>query len=588
MNFRLNSHAALAALAFMLFASGVASAGGPFIPKFVPLPKDATCDPINRSDACQRTDKDFKVNKADGSGTTIVSLIEDRTLSYSKIAKTGKVMGEPYFPKDDSYTKKTLAARPYYGAMLKPSGEIIEPAIYPYLIPVSDKVALAKANESSRFYGKDNAYRLETNKFYFVNMDGKLTQPERPGIDPRNLYFIGGYYGSLPAQVFEVIGRDEARGTVTMRQYDSYGNERAVFDNIILHKRKDIYDSYELSFYVNSQYDFVVSALHPETGEPAALWFKADGSVIGYRVSAVVRSTLELGSKDRVQPELVEVVGQLPVITSLRDDRLYHPLDLDGERVAAPSNFIGMARMFQSHSSAGDLSSAMSYYRGWLLVYALPTGYGYKIADSGSSSHQYPAIVNAEDVLLSEKSLKMFSGFGYSRVADGSLAIILRPFDRYEADGVTPADRALPAEWHRVFQSQTKFTATEGELAAKSYPTSTEAFFAIGQDEIAQDRAYAQRQAEYKRQLAEREAEQAVERARREAELRAHFEREAKREAEYAKARAQYRPKTGAEEFNERMALMKNHWNRPNPVELPAGTKICYDMGDGSDFCFAY
>lgn len=567
----------------------VARADGPTPPKNTPYAEAGQCAPIKGSKACKQTFRTFTVNKADGSGSTKVALIEDRTLTYAKIVKTASTLGEPLPSKNDSYTKSTMEKSPYFGVMLDAENKIIEPALYRHILPVSDKVALAVANEVTRFYGKDSSYYTPVNKYYFVNLDGKLTKPEQPGIDPARLYFVGGYYTGLPAQVFEYVGQDAARGTATLRQYDAYGRERAVFDNILLHKRQNNYDSFELSFYVNSQDDFVVSALHPETGEPASLWFNADGSVIGYRGPSEVRSTLEIGAKDRTQAELVELVGRLPIITELKDDRLYHPLDRDGERVAAPSNFIGMARMYYSRSSVGDVSTAQNYYRGWLLVYALPTGYGFKISDRASSSVQYPAIVSAEDVLLDENRLKMLSGFGYSRIADGNLAMIVRPFDRYEADGVTPAQGALPKRWHRIFESTgNKFTATQGELSEKSYSTSTEAFFAIGQDELAHDREYARRQEVYQRERAALEAEQAAERARREAELQAHFEREAAREAEYAKARAQYRPKTGVEEFNERMALMQSHWNRPKLAELPAGTKICYDMGDGSDFCFAY
>ena len=585
------SPAALCALTFLyvgLTGTLVARADGPFAPKFTPKAEAGQCSPIRGSKACKQTFRTFTVNKADGSGTTRLALIEDY-LSYSKIAKTASMLGEPLHPKNGPDTKSSMEKWTYFGVMLEAEDKVIEPVLYRHILPVSDKVALAIANEVTRFYGKDSGYYTPVNKYYFVNLDGKLTKPEQPGIDPANLYYVGGYYGGLPAQVFEFVSRDKARGTATLRQFDAYGRERAVFDNILLHQRRDNYDSFEVSFYVNSKDDFVVSALNPETGEPASLWFNADGSVIGYRVPSEVRSTLQVGAKDRTQAELMEVVGRLPVITDLRDDRLYHPLDSDGERVAAPPNFIGMARMFYSRSSVGDVSTAQGYYRGWLMVYALPTGYGFKISDRATSSVQYSAIVSAEDVLMDEKNLKMLSGFGYSRIADGETAMIVRPFDRYEADGVTPAQGALPTRWHRIFESTgSRFTATEGQLSEKSYATSTEAFFAIGQDEIEHDREYARRQAVYQQERAELAAQRAADRALREAELKAHFEREAAREAEYAKARAQYRPKTGVEEFNERMALMQNHWNRPKAVELPAGTKICYDMGDGSEFCFAY
>lgn len=583
--------AAVCTLVFLiasLYGPLVARADGPFAPTFTPRAEAGQCAPIKGSKACKQTFRTFTVNKADGSGMTKLALIEDDQMTYSKIAKTASTLGEPLHPKNGPDTKASMEKWEYFGVVLDAENKIIEPALYRHILPVSDKVALAVANEVTRFYGKDSGYYTPVNKYYFVNLDGKLTKPEQPGIDPSRLYYIGGYYGGLPAQVFEFVSRDEARGTATLRQFDNYGRERAVFDNILLHNRRDNYDSFEVSFYVNSKDDFAVPALNPETGQPASLWFRADGSVIGYRVPSEVRSILEKGAKDRVQSELVEVVGRLPVITELRDDRLYHPLDSDGERVAAPNNFIGMARMFYSRSSVGDVSTAKGYYRGWLLVYALPTGYGFKISDRAVTTGNYPGMVTAEAVLLDEKHLKMFSGFGYARTSKGISNMIVRPFDRYEADGVTPAERALPERWRRMLDHLgISFTATEGQLSEESYATSTEAFFAIGQDEIANDAEYARRLEVYRQERVALEAQQAAERAQREAELEAYYAREAAREAEYAKARAKYRPATGAEEFQERMSLMMSHYQRQH-VPMPAGTRICYDMGDGSEFCFAY
>lgn len=582
MNRKPCSLAALAVFATALLASGPARADGPFTQTWNPHAEPGQCVPIKGSKACERTDLVYTVNKADGSGTTKVSLIEDNTLSWSRISKMAKAMGEPFHPKTDSYQKKVLERTTWRGARLPGEGSTIEPPLYLYLFPVSDKVALIEPYDKSR--------TPETDKLYFVALDGKLDVPVGPGIQRNRLYYIGGYYAGMPAQVFELIGRDEARGTFTLRQYDGYGRERAVFDNIVLHKRKDNYDSYELSFYVNSQYEFVVSALHPDTGEPASLWFNADGSVSGYRPPAEVRSVLEVGAKDRTQSELLAIVGQLPVMTDLRDDRLYHPLNLSGEKIPAPDNFIGMARMFHTRSSNGDMSTAPNYYSGWLLVYGLETGYGYKVADRAMTSFNYPAMVSAEDVLASEASFKMLSGFGHSRVADGSLATIVRPFDRYEADGVTPAEGALPAQWHRVFtNSDGGLTLTaSAEIPAKTYATSTEAFFAIGQDEIASDLEYARRQEEHRREWAALQAERDAEKARREAELQAYYAREAEIEAAYAAKRNEYRPKTGAEEFFERMEEYKRANSRPAGVQAPfkPQTTECYDQGDGTEMCF--
>ena len=581
--------------ALILFAAGcltapMAIADGPFPPDHTTRADAGQCDPIKGSKACKQTFQSFTVNKADGSGSTKVSLIEERSLSYTTIAKTASTLGEPLYPKNDSYTKTSMTKWPYFGVMLTDENKIIEPPLYRHILPVSDKVGLAIANEVTRFYGKDSGYYTPTNKYYWVNLDGKLTKPERPGMDPGSFYYVGGY-GSLPAQVFEFLGRDDTRGTATLRQYDGYGKERAVFDNIVLHKRKDNYDTFEVSFYVNSQYDFVVSALHPDTGEPASLWFKADGSVIGYKEPMEPRSMLQYGTKDKTHTGLVRIVGKLPVLTDLRDDTLYHPVDINGEKVPAPDNFIGMTRLFQSRGTNGDLSTAQNYYTGWLLVYALPTGYGFKISDR-ATGYNYPGMVSAYDVLYGEKYLKMFSGFGYSRVADGSFATIVRPFDRYEEDGLTPAERALPAQWHRAITDSSggmRLTAAmENVITEEGYDTSSEAFEAIRRYEVEWDQQYAAQQEIYRQQRAAEEAAREIERVRREAELKAYYAAEAKKEAEYAAARNEYRPKTGVEEFNERMALMENHWNRTNKADLPVGTEICYDMGDGSDFCFTY
>lgn len=584
------SQLAIIIFTFCSLGVGTAQADGPFAPEYISHAEAGQCIPIKRSKACQRTDQSFVVNKADGSGTTNVAIIEDNTLSYSKISKTAKMLGEPLSPKTDSYAKKTLEKRAYRGLMLEDEAKIIEPAIYSMILPVSDKVALATANESTRFYGKDNPYRTETNKFYFVNLDGKLTKPERPGMVPNSFYYIGGNGSRMPVHIFEYIGRDDKRGTITVRQYDGYGNERAVFDNIVHHKRKDNYDSYEASFYVSPvSNQFTVSALHPETGEPASLWFESDGSVIGYKTPAEIRSILLLGSKKNTISNLVSVVGELPILTDLKDDRLYHPVDWHGEKKASPNNFIGMTRLFHSQSSLGG-STPQNYYSGWLLVYALPTGYGFKISDH-ASGYQYPGIATAYDVLGSEHELKMFSGFGYRKVADGSFVTLLRPFDKYQEDGITPAERALPAQWHRAFsnaEGYMKLTAsTDDQLSNKGYASSTEAFETIGLAELANDRAHAERRAALRKQQAEKQARQDAERARRQAELKAHFAKEAQRKAALM-AKNKHRRKTGAEEFEERMKLMENHWNRQSKPAMPTGTRICYDMGDGSEFCFAY
>ncbi|MEQ9315294.1 MAG: hypothetical protein RLN72_05535, partial [Henriciella sp.] len=228
----MNVRSALASILFVLAAApGAANADGPFPPDHTTRSEAGQCEPIKGSKACKQTFQTFTVNKADGSGRTKVALIEERNLSYSKIEKTARMLGEPLYPKNGPDTKKSMTGWPYFGVMLADENTTLEPPLYRHILPVSDKVALAIANEVTRFYGKDSGYYTPTNKYYWVNLDGKLTKPERPGMDPGTFYYVGGY-GSLPAQVFEVLGRDDTRGTVTLRQYDGYGNERAVFDNI--------------------------------------------------------------------------------------------------------------------------------------------------------------------------------------------------------------------------------------------------------------------------------------------------------------------------------------------------------------------
>lgn len=559
-----------------------ASAGGPLAPKFMPLPHDGTCEPIQRSNACQRTDKDFTVNKADGSGTTTISIIENNTLSFSRIANMTKALGEPFHPKTDSYEKKTIAARTYYGAMLKDTGEIIENAMYPYFLPVSDKVAIAKAHEYSGTSGG------VVHKFYWVNLDGKLTEPERPGMKPNTFYYIGGYEG-FPVQVFEYVSHDTERGTYTLRQYDAYGKERAIFDNIVLHKRRDENDSFELDFFPNSTKTFVVSALHPDTGEPASLWFATDGSVLGYRPPAEVRSVLAVDAKKSRQDELVQIVGQLPVRTGLKDDRLYHPLDMKGERVAAPDNFLGMARMFSWSGRTGGADNGQVHYRGWLLVYDLGTGYGYKISDRATTASDYPWMVTAEEVLKSEGDLKMLAGFEAAPI-DGYTRTVIRLFDRYEADGITPAAGAVPASWRQVNRNSDnalKVTATT-ELREESYATANDAFAAIKQREMEHKAEYARRQEVYRQEMAVWQAERDAQEARYQAEQQARLEREAAQEAEWARKRAQYRPKTGAEEYAERLEAYRRQQGLSSGVDTPfkRTTTECYDQGDGTEKCF--
>lgn len=570
----------------------IAKADGPFAPSFIPHKKEGQCVAIKRSKACERRDQSYLVNKADGSGTTYISLIEDNTLSYSTISKTAEKLGEPLFPKDDSYTKKTLAARSYRGLMLKDEGKIIEPAVYPFILPVSDKVALAQANESTRFYGKSNPYYTPTNKFYFVGLDGKVTKPSAPGMDPNTFYYIGGYYGGIPAQVFERVSSDPARGTVTLRQFDGYGNERAVYDNFVPETKKTNADAYELSFLIdNMSGNFVASALHPDTGELASMRFSPSGDFLGYGGPVAIRSIVTNSAKNLRRFELLTVVGQLPMLTDFEDETLYHPVDETGEKIPAPENFIGMSRMYSSRSD-GDHTTGNVYYENWLLVYALPTGYGFKISNgAGRPVHNSHNSKSALNVLADEQSLKMLSGFAYRKISHKLAVNLIRPFDNYEEDQVTPASGALPAKWQRVLaENGSSLTITgrsHNTIGGKTFATADEALSAINLADIQQQREYAQGIAAYRKEAAAKQAERDAERARRDAELQAHFAKEAKKRAE-ALAKERLRPKTGAEEFEERMALMTNHWNRKHKADFGPGARICYDMGDGSDFCFAY
>lgn len=572
------------AIYFLL--AGTARADGPFVASFFPHSSPATCQPIKRSKNCQRTDISWTVNKADGSGTTTVAVIEDKSLSYSTIAKTASTLGEPYFSKTDSYAKQTLAKRAYRGLILEEEGKIIEPAIYPLIFPISDKVGLAMANEESRFYGKSNPAYTETNKFYLVDLDGKLTKPKSKGLKPYSFYFIGGY-GMTPVNVFAATTRDDARGTITIEQYDGYGNVRAVFDNFVPAQKKNYNDGYERSFAIDRMTgNFTAAALHPDTGKPASIRFAPDGSLLGYGPPVVVRGVLtDTASKSR-EWDLLTVVGKLPVLTKLKDETLYHPVDDAGEKIAAPQNFIGMARMFAIRGD-GSVADADNYYYNWLLVYALPTGYGYKVARR-ASSQRYPVMsaMSAHNVLAAEREFKMFSGFGHS----GSDTII-RPFDNYEADGVTPTKRALPTKWHQIFTNGegelTLLADSDAQISKTGFATSTEAFVTLESERVASAQEYARRLEIRRQQSAALEASQRAESERRHAELQAHFAQEAQKQAAIAH-QEKYRRKTGAEEFSERMKLMENHWNRQNKPNLPSGTKVCYDMGDGSDFCFAY
>lgn len=559
-----------------------ASAGGPSVPSLNPHAEPGQCVPIERTKACERTDLVYLVNKADGSGTTKVALIEDRSLSFSKISKMAKAMGEPFHTKIDSYAKGVLEKSLWRGVRLRDEGRTIEPPLYRYVYPVSDKVALIEPY--------DKAPTPEKDLLYFVALDGKLAEPVRPGIRRDRLVYVGGRHRNMPAHVFELVSVDKERGTATFRQYDGYGNERAVFDNIVRHKPKDEFDSWELDFVIYGPQHFVTSALHPVTGEPVSLWFNADGSVMGYRPPAVPRTVIQIGNKERPWTDLFSIVGELPVFTGLKDNRLYHPLDVHGELWPAPDNFVGMARMFSwAETNSASALTGNNVYRGWLLVYDLGTGYGYKIADRDRPKSDYPAMVSAPYVLNAEADLKMLAGFKVEKI-EGYNRAVVRLFDQYEADGITPAAGAVPAGWHQVYRNSDdglRISAST-EILEESYATANEAFAAIRQREVEHKAEYARRQEIYRQEMAVWQAEREAQEARYQAEQQARLEREAAQEAEWARKRAQYRPKTGAEEYAERMEEYKRQQGLSSGVQAPfkRTTTECYDQGDGTEKCF--
>ncbi|MEM5518551.1 hypothetical protein WNY37_16455 [Henriciella sp. AS95] len=572
-------------LAAMTASAPSASAGGPSVPSWNPHAEPGQCVPIERTKSCERTDLVYLVNKADGSGTTRVALIEDRSLSFRKISKMAKAMGEPFDRKINSYAKEVLEESLWRGARLPDEGRTIEPPLYLYVYPVSDKVALIEPY--------DKVPTPETDLLYFVALDGKIAEPVRPGIRRDRLVYIGGRHRNMPAHVFELVSSDKERGTATFRQYDGYGNVRAVFDNIVRHKPKDNFDSWELDFVIYGPQHFVTSALHPVTGEPASLWFNADGSVMGYRPPAVPRSVIQIGTKDRSWTDLFSLVGELPEFTGLKDNRLYHPLDVNGKLWPAPDNFVGMARMFDwPHRNSAGAPTGNNNYRGWLLVYNLGTGYGYKIADRDRPKSDYPAMVSAPYVLNAEKDLKMLAGFQTAPIdgSNGYKRTVIRLFDRYEADGVTPAAGAVPASWREVNRNSDnglRVTATT-ELREESYATASEAFAAMRQRELEHKAEYARRQEIYRQERLAWQAEREAQEARYQAEQQARLEREAAQEAEWARKRAQYRPKTGAEEYAERMEEYKRQQGLSSGVQAPfkRQTTECYDQGDGTEKCF--
>ncbi|WP_084420132.1 hypothetical protein [Henriciella litoralis] len=570
---------------FLLATLGTAmpaSAGGPGVQSWNPHAEPGQCVPIERTKACERTDLVYLVNKADGSGTTKVALIEDKSLSFSKISKMAKAMGEPFDRKIGSEQKKVFERRSWRGARLPDEGRTIEPALYEYMFPVSDKVALIEPH--------DLAPKPDDDLLYFVALDGKLDAPVRPGIPRDRLYYIGGYYGNMPAQVFELVSTDEARGTATLRQFDGYGNERAIFDNIVLHQRRDDFDSFELDFFVIGPQHFVVSAQHPITGEPASLWFSADGSVMGYGDPTEPRTITLAGTKDREWTNLFSFVGELPVFTGLKDNRLYYPLDRNGKNVDAPENFIGMARMFDwPRKNSGGGLTRNNNYRGWLLVYELPTGYGYKIADRARTDSDHLSMISAPNVLGTEDDLMMLAGFETAEI-EGDRKSVIRLFDRYEADGVTPAAGAVPAGWRQAYtwsNDGLRITAAT-ELGKESYATSKEAFAALRQKELEAAAEYARRGEISRQQMLAWQAEREAQEARYQAEQQARLAREAAQEAEWARKRAQYRPKTGAEEYAERMEEYKRQQSLSSGVRPPFRRKTteCYDQGDGTEKCF--
>jgi len=536
--------------------------------------KRGECADVPGKDYCElKSVRPYFVRAADGS--VVQFKVIARKASYKEIEKTSAQMGDKIRGRDKQQ-KENLDGALLVG-LADAAGNVVEPPVYNQIVPISDKMALATAylNDSNSGY-----------EYHLVPIDGKVTKSAGTVGEREAFYYIGGYWREAPAVVMTRGPRNDSTGLREVTLVDAYGKPKARHDNIITDN--------DLGFFVFETGEIVARAHNPETNEEGSVRFGPDGEIKGYGPKIAFKDILVNANGSRFESNALMVVGRMPVVSSLPDETLYHPLAPDLTKMPAPDNFIGMARMFTYDHNAAKSGRQQN----WVLVYRTETGFGYKVAGEGTRGRAYNMpLRTAQSVLKSEADFRMYSGFGFTmeRIDPAQPSrpkhaqYVVQEYTAYEPDGITPAAGAVPGQWRDMTlipASYTNLTGKGGDNLGKQTYATAEAAFKEGWRRVMAERA---EKAAWERKLAQELAE-AKERAARERlvrmeEMRRHFEEQQR-----------YRPAQPQRE-NALSAFLgglvgglnaaADRQMREN-ANIPRNGYVtdCYAQGDGYELCF--
>lgn len=563
----------LIAAGFAAVLAGVAqtaSADGPLITYEEPR---GSCKPIPGKDYCELTGvRNFFVRAADGS--TVQMKLVRRVASYKEVEQYSAQLGDKIRGRNKK-EKENLDGASLVG-LADAEGNLLEPTAYNQIFPISDRMALATAylNESGSVF-----------KYHLVPIDGKVTKSAGALGERNDFYYIGGHAPERPALVLAQGHYDQAIRRQEATLLDAFGKPKARFDNIIADN--------DFTFYMFTSGDIIVRAYHPETGEEGSMRLSGAGEVKGYGPKIAFKRILTSKNGPSYVSNALMVVGRLPVVTSLPDETLYHPLAEDGTKMPAPDNFIGMARLFTYDYRTAQPGRQMN----WVLVYKTDAGFGYKVAGEGTQGQAYGmSLRSAQSVLKSEADYRMYSGFGFTmeewdRTQPSKphhAQYVVQEYSSYAPDGLTPSADASPGAWRDMTLSSASYTNLVGKdgenLGRQAYATPQAAFKAGWAETLAAREQKAEWERKLERNLAEARALAEQQRLERIKEMQWHFEQQQR----YQPAQPR-RESTMATLLQGLVAGLEGAaaaQNRANAA-LPRGyTRNCYTSGDGWETCY--
>ncbi len=548
--------------------------------------KNGPCTPLpDEPTICREDNKRWLVMKADGSGTMVMGFVRGKPgmNGFKKAARAfGGSASGPIPDNRKEYFKNGTA-----WGLIEAKGTLpVEPPVYEQIIPISDKFAIAQPWKV--LSGHDE------NKYYIVPIDGKLTKLGEPIGNYRHIYWAGGYSKNSPIKAF-VNRRQTSVGTDTWQfdQIGPNGNVVASFDNIISTNEK-------LTFHTEDKSGLVFAkAVDPITGYEASVRWGPMGDFLGYFPKIELLQMVTDGGSAKTEWALMQEVGSLPISTDLPDHTLYRPLDASGEPVIGPENFIGMTPLYDNKWYFGTYSQKL---KDWLLVYRVPGGFGYKIAGKATRGGvDGNSAFSPISILASEADYVMLAGFDYRgeyqpgdqpTIKDLWSSKFVQLYSDYQADGVTPADGALPANWRALsswyaeplnFNAERKkafLNFTGGD--SNGWTTSDQAIRATYQKKLRQRAQYA---------AWEREQQARLDRATREkAEAYRRAEAEARRKWEEEQAYLAAHPQKVKKNWIDGLVAGLEEYNRSNQntglQDNRRWQTNCYTYANGRGTCY--